>query len=274
MSKPLMQRRIGDILKRLRTEKNLSRAKTAELLGTKDSKYKHYENGTVQKLEPMLMRAWVERLGAPTELADEVERMALLTNGNVTRWELDVPPWFAQFIELEHAAATIDIYDGDLITGLLQVPGYIEGTLRVSAVIAPGEADRVIAVRKKRQKATFGRPGGPPRMRIIINEAAIERIRGEVFFEEQMSRLDEAAAIPGVEIYVLPFAAGLHASMNARYTLMTFEEQDDPELVYTDGPAGAQFESDRRIVARYRRVFTATLEDAVPYPSWRNWSTQ
>jgi transcriptional regulator with XRE-family HTH domain len=274
MSKRLIPRRIGGIYKRLREERGWSKARTARELGTTEGKYKHHENGDVSKIEPLMASAWVLRLGGPQELADEVERMARMTNQDTTRWEIGVPPWFVDFLELESAAASIDIYDAELITGLLQVPAYIEATLRVSALIQPGEADRVMAVRTKRQGAVFGRPDGPPRMRVIVNESALDRVRHEDFFGAQVDHIDELAELPGVEIHMVPTSVGLHASYINSYRIMTFEDQHDHDLVYTETPGGAQYESKRDIVARYRRVFRATLDDAVPWRAWRQRSTQ
>jgi hypothetical protein len=118
------------------------------------------------------------------------------------------------------------------------------------------------------------RHGGPPRIRVIVNESAIDRIRHEDFLAEQLSLLDEIAALPGVEIHFLPTEVGLHASSSNSYMIMTFDDQVDPDLVYTETPGGAKYESDRAIVARYRRVFRATVDDAVPYEIWRQRSTR
>jgi hypothetical protein len=49
---------------------------------------------------------------------------------------------------------------------------------------------------------------------------------------EQLQHLARAAALPTVTLQVLAFAAGDHAGMSGAFTIFSFPEPDDPDVVY------------------------------------------
>jgi hypothetical protein len=111
----------------------------------------------------------------------------------------------------------------------------------------------------------FGRPPGKlPKMVLIINEAALLRIRHEPWYEKQVQRLREIAALRGVEIYLVPLARGFHASMAGSFKIMSFEGAYSPEVLYLESIYAAKYVDERRAVVRAREVLSETQSCALP----------
>src|SRR5262245_48293272 len=81
-----------------------------------------------------------------------------------------IPPWFEFYVGLETEATTIQVYEAELVDGLLQTPEYYGAFLRAAPAVAPQEEiERKIAVRTARQERLTG--DDPPEYWAIINEA-------------------------------------------------------------------------------------------------------
>jgi hypothetical protein len=72
---------------------------------------------------------------------------------------------------------------------------------------------------------------------------------------EQLQRLIEAAALPNVTIQVLPFSVGVHAGMDGEFTILSYADPADPDVVYLETSAGQSFDESTDVTRRYNSIF-------------------
>ncbi|HZC53863.1 MAG TPA: DUF5753 domain-containing protein, partial [Mycobacterium sp.] len=71
---------------------------------------------------------------------------------------------------------------------------------------------------------------------------------------EQLQALIERAAMPNVDLQLLPFSVGAHAAMQSTFTILHFDEAA-PDVVYVEGLLGNHYLEAKADILRYRRVF-------------------
>src|SRR4051794_35814789 len=83
----------------------------------------------------------------------------------------------ADFASLEFSATEMDLFDRGFIPGILQIEEYARSIMRSTrSTERLAQTERWIAYRLGRQQI-FSRPD-PPRLRIVLDEAALRRTRG------------------------------------------------------------------------------------------------
>ena len=132
---------VGAQLRRLRTDKGLSREQAGEAIRASEWKIHRLENGQVGFKD----RDVVDLL-ALYGVTDPVEVEALLamardaiTPGWWRQYGDLLPQWFRAFVDLEAAAALIRTYEGQLIPGLLQTERYMRAVMRGARLPEPSE---------------------------------------------------------------------------------------------------------------------------------------
>jgi hypothetical protein len=73
---------------------------------------------------------------------------------------------------------------------------------------------------------------------------------------KQLQRLIEAAALPNVTLQVLPFSVGPHTGMDGEFTILTFSDPADPDLVFIENSGGDLYLEDTDTTKRYRQIFS------------------
>ncbi|MFI7077383.1 helix-turn-helix domain-containing protein [Micromonospora sp. NPDC049903] len=160
------------------------------------------------------------------------------------------------YVGFEAEATSISTFQSLYIPGLLQTELYVRAIIHAGRVTANSdEVDRVIAARQAR-KVLLTRDV-PPKMWIVLDEAAIRRVVGGAqVMAAQLTRIIEACQLPTVEIQVLPFAAGAHASMGGAFTILDYAQPAlDPTIVYVDNDLNTLLLEEEQQVARYKLAF-------------------
>jgi hypothetical protein len=80
---------------------------------------------------------------------------------------------------------------------------------------------------------------------------------------EQIERLHVLAQRDNIDIRVLPWEAGAHAAMVGAFTILDFDDPDDPAVVYLETQTGARYLEKADELAEYRRIFELTYEKTV-----------
>ncbi|MFI1386729.1 DUF5753 domain-containing protein [Embleya sp. NPDC020886] len=115
------------------------------------------------------------------------------------------------------------------------------------------EIERRVALRMARQQVLERPRTEAPRLWMIINEAALRRRVGSPeVMREQLTRLKETAAKPGIHIQVLKFSAGAHASMLNAFSMLTFRD-----ATAAQGSAEAESRSAARPVVHLEQLTSA-----------------
>lgn len=72
---------------------------------------------------------------------------------------------------------------------------------------------------------------------------------------EQRAHLLHLNERDGIDIRGLPGTVGAHAGLAGPFTLMDFDDPDDPPVVYLESLTGARYLEQERAVRDYRRAF-------------------
>ena len=247
---------IGSTLRRLRTEKGITRDEAADAIRASAWKIHRLENGQVGFKDRDLVD--LLRLYG---IADQEEIAALLEIAREANspgwWFRDgdlVPPWFRTYMDLESAATLIRTYQGQLVPGLLQTADYARATIAGMLLPrSPEEVERRTTLKLARQQI-LEQPDGP-RLWAVVDEAALKRpVGGEQVMREQLERLIDAARLPSVVLQVLPVSVGAHPAMAGAFSILRFADRELPDIVYVEHLTNAQYLDKRDDVNQYLHV--------------------
>ena len=178
-SPTMRRRRLARELARLREDRGMTIREAAAALEWDPSKLSRVEG-----LQRGIIVRDVRRLLDLYQVSDETQREALFELARQARqrgwWQAyaDVmPSEYANLIGLEAEAAEIRTYQPELIHGLLQTEDYARAVIRSGRPgDTAGEVDRRVEIRMTRQQILDR--DGPPRLRVVLNEAAVRRMVG------------------------------------------------------------------------------------------------
>ncbi|MFI7440108.1 helix-turn-helix domain-containing protein [Nonomuraea indica] len=227
---------LGTQLRRLRTEKGISRDDAGYAIRASHAKISRLELGQVSFKERD-----VADLLTLYGVVDEAERAPLIElarQANAPGWwhkygDL-LPGWFEVYIGLEGAASVIRTYENQFVPGLLQEPGYARAVIRLAHERTPEEEiDRRVALRTARQRRLAGESALA--LWAVIDEAVVRRSPGgpEVM-RAQIEHLLEMTAQRNVTVQLMPFDRGGHAAAGGAFSLLRFPERELPDVVYME----------------------------------------
>ncbi|MFE7464867.1 helix-turn-helix domain-containing protein [Streptomyces sp. NPDC057499] len=198
----------------------------------------------------------------PTRDFSERADVALKTDGTFSRLiglvlHSQLPSWFQPYAQMEACAEYISTYQAQVVYGLLQTPEYARAVL---ATGRPADLEALVSARMERQRILEREK--PPLACVVLDEAVLRRpIGGRDVMRGQLQRLLDASDHRWMQIQVLPFGVGEHASLDGSFTSMRFE--DDPDIVYTEdivsGHATASPDTVREAALRYANLQAAAL---------------
>jgi transcriptional regulator with XRE-family HTH domain len=265
-SPTVRRRRLAAELHRLRQASKLTIEQVAEQLEWSTGKVSKIENARVSVM-PRDARKLLEVYG----ILEGDERELLLSLARESRergwWQQygdAVPDWFATYVGLEAEAASISVYQAEIVPGLLQTERYATALHRAELMKATDEEiEQRVTVRMERQ-ARLKLPDAP-QLWVVLNEAVLRRVIGErSIMQEQLVRLTEAAEEPNITIQVLPFSAGAHASMDSAFWILGFDPPTDGEIVYFEHPTCSLYLEKADEVARYRLIYEHLRAASMP----------
>jgi transcriptional regulator with XRE-family HTH domain len=250
----VVRRSLGRRLKslRVRAGKSIADVTTAQIASR--AKIHRIEAGTHPvKMADVRALCWL--YGADEETTDLLAELALNT-ASQSWWEEygdAMPSWFALYTELETASAQLWTYDPELVHGLLQTEAYQRAVFEADPALSTEWKARQVEMRSRRQRAAFERPV-PLRVTSILGEGALaRRIGGPDVHARQIDHLRGLTRDENVEVRVLPWDVGAHVAMKGPFTLLDFDQDDDPSVVYLETVAGSRYIEQGTVVAEYRR---------------------
>jgi transcriptional regulator with XRE-family HTH domain len=253
---------LGKRLREARQARGLSLAQAAAATDISESKLSKLEravNDSV-KLPDIYACSAVYKL-----TSEETNHLIGLAKGaDSPSWfhPYDVPREFANFLELEGAASALHIYQQAYIDGLFQTELYV-AALRESRPDTKGGPDD--GLRIERQEAVLNRPD-PPAIVYVTDEAALRRaVGGQKVMREQVDRLVAMDERDHIDIFVMPFSAGAHPSMDGAFRLMYFDGAF-PTTVYLESLHGSHYENAEKDVRQYEAAFQRTRQPALAVP--------
>ncbi|MCX5082335.1 helix-turn-helix domain-containing protein [Streptomyces sp. NPDC056121] len=229
------RRRLGQELRRLRELKGMTAEEVAERLLVSQSKISRLENG-----RRSISQRDVRDLCGVYEVEDHRIVDSLMQMAKDSRqqgwWHSfgDIP--YSVYIGLETDAASLRVYDPQVVPGLLQTRAYAE-TLITGALpeTMPTDIDKRVQVRVRRQER-IAAPDNPLRLWTVLDESALRRVVGSrAVMREQLEHLVEQSQLPHVTVQVIPFDMGAHPGLNGQYAILEFPDAADSSVVYIEG---------------------------------------
>ncbi|MEU8969529.1 helix-turn-helix transcriptional regulator [Streptomyces monashensis] len=258
----LERRRVRFALRAFRNDARMSQPEVAEHLDWSPSKVIRIEGGSVG-VSVTDLRALLDLYGVTDGTIRSDLEQATRESRRPPWWhrfrDVVTPP-FAVFLGLEGAASELSAFDPTLVPGLLQTEAYTRALL---SKLPPERTDAIVRLRTERQHRLLRATAAGPRLRFLLDEAALRRaVGGAATMREQLARLKSDAALAHVELSVVPFARGAYPVLREGSIALTFQSGDD--VLFVEGPNGAlTTRDDQTAVDEFLTRFEASRKEAV-----------
>ena len=249
------RRRLGQELRRLREIKGMTAEEVAERLLVSQSKISRLENG-----RRSISQRDVRDLCGVYEVEDHRIVDSLMQMAKDSRqqgwWHAfgDIP--YSVYIGLETDAASLRVYEPQVVPGLLQTREYAEALISGALPEAPpSDIEKRVSVRARRQDR-ISAPEHPLRLWVVIDEAALRRlVGGKQVMVNQLEHLIAQSQLPHVTVQVLPFDMGAHPGINGQYAILEFPDAADSSVVYIEGVTSDLYLEKAHDVQRYSVMY-------------------
>ncbi|MET8991184.1 helix-turn-helix domain-containing protein [Nonomuraea wenchangensis] len=225
---------LGTQLRRLRTEKGISREDAGYSIRASHAKISRLELGQVSFKQRDV--ADLLTLYGVTDPGERQQLLDLAKQANAPGWWHKygdvLPAWFEVYIGLEGAASSIRTYENQFVPGLLQTAGYARAVIELAHEKATrAELDRRVALRTTRQR----RLESGLTLWAVIDEAVVRRtLGGPDIMRAQIAHLLDVTAERNVTVQVMPFDRGGHAAAGGPFSILRFPERELPDVVYME----------------------------------------
>jgi len=271
------RRRLRAELKRARQQAGLTQEAVAVEMDWSLSKIIRIETGSVgistNDLTALLRLYQID--GA--ERTDELVALARAARQQSwwSKYRGSVSPAYFQYLEYEADASIIRQYEALLIPGLLQTEEYATAAiqqyrgrhpgrnLQPTGRLSPKMVKTRVELRMTRQEL-LQRPD-PPQLFFILDEAVIQRTIGdEKLGRPQIARLITMANRPDVTIQLVPFSVGMYVGMAENYTIFSFPNVDDQDVLYFEGAQTIFSHDESGEIVTYRQMYEELTKIALP----------
>jgi transcriptional regulator with XRE-family HTH domain len=173
-------------------------------------------------------------------------------------------------IGLEVEAIRITSYESCIIPWAYQTREYAQAVLRG---MLPRIADRVlderVAARLTRQELLTREY--PPHFWSLIDESALYRVVGSrAVMYEQLGRVVELANEPAITMQVVPYEIGAHPGLDNTFSLLEFDDPDQPPVLYIENMAGNIYLERQKDIDRYKEAIEHIRAGALSPASSKN----
>ncbi len=172
--------------------------------------------------------------------------------------------WFKRWAELERVAIALYTYECRSVPGLLQPESYARALIGdVLPLPMPEEVEDRIAARLERQHLLTRTPYTA--FSFILDEAVIERqTGGPEVTRELIDHLLACAALPNIDLQIMPKVSPHHAGLGGPFRLL--ETEDNEWLAYSEGQQSGLVISDPKDISilhqRYAKLRIQALNPA------------
>ncbi len=252
----LRRRRLAAELRILRERSGLTGEQAGERLGWSVSKVSRIETAHVG-VQARDLAALLDLYGVSDAKREGLKELAR-TAAQRGWWDTyeSISTDYANYISLESEAATIRCFSQTLIHGLLQTEDYAQAVIRAALIpFAPAsEIDRRVEIRMTRQKVL--RRDSPLNIWMVLDEAALYRRVGSAeIMKAQCASLMQLSELSNVTIQILASSVGAHPGANTPFSILSFPEVYDPDVVYIETMTSSLWIEDDSEVHRYSLTF-------------------
>ncbi|MDG4790660.1 DUF5753 domain-containing protein [Micromonospora sp. WMMD1102] len=163
-----------------------------------------------------------------------------------------------------------------MLPGLLQIREYAEALIRAAHVDASDEQiAQFVELRMGRQQRLTG--DDPVRFATVVDEGALRRpVGGVEVMRAQLAHLREMARRRNVEVSVLPYEVGAHASPDGGFTVFRMRPPY-PLAGFVTTPAGnlvVEAEKAEKLLQTYDRLREVALREKAAVAFLTEWETR
>ena len=241
-SPTVRRRRLGSELRRIRDELRRPADEVVKYMGWSLSKLSRIESGKSGVAWEAVV-ALLEYYGITGERRDAL--IALAREARQEGWWQPYNDFlskdYSTYIGLETAAASLRLYQAQGLPGLFQTADYAYNIIAEGGALdlSDAEIERRVDLRLQRQAVLDG--DNPLEVWAVLDEACLRRrIGGDETMRFQLLHLTQAARRPNVNIQVMPFGAGAHASMTGAFGIFSFDA-GEPDVPFVESFAGTLY---------------------------------
>jgi transcriptional regulator with XRE-family HTH domain len=256
----MRRRRLARALRQYRAGTGMSGEDVAKELLCGSGTVSRMENG--ESADPLRVRDALTLFGAPQPVIDEMVQIALEGRKRakpctVRRPYQDVvPKRLAEYYELEDEAESASKVEGECVPGLIQTRAYARSLISAWDPDVPeDQVERLLSIRMDRQSRLAG--DRPLQFRVALGEAALlTEVGGRKVMREQLDYLSTLAReTPNVQIRVLPFSTGARPALGRNFTILSFPDEADPDVIFAESVTYFVLEDETAEVERFRNAY-------------------
>lgn len=229
----VLRRRVAIALRRHRENAGLTQKETAKRTGIAAGRINHFE--TLRSLPPDAELVSLLELYEAAEDTDEL--LAILPAARkrtASEAATSDPDQFDLCIGLEAGATRIESYDALVLHGLVQTAEYAEALLRGHGQGLPeAEVRRRLRLRLRRRDLLTAE--SPTQLWLVVAQHVLEApVGGPEVMRGQLAHLMDVAALPNVDVQVIPREVVPYSALHGAFIIMSFPIPGDAGLVYVE----------------------------------------
>jgi transcriptional regulator with XRE-family HTH domain len=229
----VLRRRVAVALRHYRENAGLTQKEAAARIGIAANRINHFES--MRNLPPDEELIRLLELYDATDETDELLAILPAARKRTPSEAATVDPdQFNLYVGLEAGATQIESYDALVLHGLVQTAEYAEALLRGHGRGLPeAEVRRRLRLRLRRQELLTGE--SPARMWIVVPQQVLELpVGGPEVMHSQLAHLLEVAALPNMELQVIPRDVVPYSALHGPFMILSFPISGDAGLVYVE----------------------------------------
>lgn len=248
----IRRRRLAAELRRLREAAGLSIEQVADALECSGSKISRIETEQVSAT-PRDVRDMLSLYGVKGQQLDALVQVSREARQKGWWHKYRLPD--ATLVGFEAAASSLRIWEITRIPALFQTREYTQASLRaVRPSLNAEDIECRVELRQARQGLLVN--DNPPEVWAVLDEAALQRpVGGHEVMASQLKRLIEVTELPNVTIQLLPFTVGEQAGMEGPFTIVSFPDAADSDIVFTANATDGTYLEDPNTVLRCTSIF-------------------
>lgn len=214
------------------------------------------------------LRKLLERYEAPEDVVDEL--IALYKDAASQSWITlfeNISPEMQAFAGIETEARSLRVYHSTVIHALVQTEGYALAQfeeVRLIEGMTTSEIRNNVKLRMKRKQESILRSDDPPRLSMILGQAALEKPIGDAdVMRGQYAEIAKLATLEHIKIQVLPTKArGPQFPHN--FTVLDLGDRLPTTVQFDSARDGVTMSDKPRQVDRFQDYFQAMTATALP----------
>jgi transcriptional regulator with XRE-family HTH domain len=252
---------LGRAIRQIREDAGLTVRELAERVGVNHGTQSRWETGD-RAPKPENVTRILTLLNITGEKYTDIMTMA---------YGVDQPTWVAvtlpeqrqqlqALVEFEREASRITVVSPLVVHGLLQTDAYVQAIMSIGD-LSPDEVRKRSKVRSDRRDVLIKQRQAPRYLAFVDLSVLHKIIGGRQVMAEQIRHMIEMAALPNVEIRIVPLDSGWHPGLAGSFILL--ETPDLGPIVHLENLVSGQFLHERSDVNAYLRAVDMLLEVAL-----------